>query len=59
MKILTKLILACAVFALFSLTFQLADPKDKKKGLSAFPNTNEAPTNTTNRNLPDLEFLPV
>jgi hypothetical protein len=48
MKILTKLVLACAVFALFSLTFQLADGKDKKKGPSAFPNLSEAPTNKTN-----------
>jgi len=48
MKILTKLILACAVFALFSLTVQMMEPKDKKKGASAFPNLNEAPTNKTN-----------
>jgi len=52
MKILTKLILACAVFALFSLTFQLTDPKDKKKGLSAYPNLAEAPTNKTNMDKP-------
>ena len=48
MKILTRLVLACVVFALFSLTLQLADAEEKKKGLSAFPNTYEAPTNKTN-----------
>lgn len=47
MKILTKLILACAVFALFTITIQMTDPKDKKKGASAYPNLNEAPTNKT------------
>lgn len=47
MKILTKLILACAVFTLFSLASALADPKAKGAKVAAFPNPFEAPTNKT------------
>ena len=47
MKILTKIILACAVFTIFSLTFTLAEPKGKGSKISAFPNKFEAPTNKT------------
>jgi len=43
MKILTKFILAFAVFALLTQTLQITDPKLKKNQLTAFPNTYEAP----------------
>ena len=47
MKILTKLVLACAVFALISLTTQIEAPAGKADKRTAFPNSAEAPTNKT------------
>lgn len=47
MKILTRLILAFAVFAILSLTIKSDDAKGKNNKISAFPNAFEAPTNKT------------
>ena len=47
MKILTRLVLAFAVFVILALTIRSDDTKGKGNKITAFPNAFEAPTNKT------------